>query len=491
MDKETLSHYGWIVVLILILSVMMALATPFGKFITTSVQNTTEALFDTKSNALEAAGVEKMELEFENAFNESFKECPIKYGEPYGIEIQEDYYYIYKFYVDGSIEMSVVYDGQLLGSDSAPAGAVGYDGLNLTDSSSGEIVVVATISADGKQIDMGDGMILILGVKPCLHENLTITNTGTHEDTATCQDCGWSYKVVPENATYYVGVTSAILGDYTGATAIFTEGQTMPSTVNDGDVYVFGDYEYRYNQYYGNSKWISNIQNGWGVRVIDDTKSTCGAILESINCKPITSLYKTFYYCESLVTAPVIPSSVTNMQNTFYGCTSLTTAPVIPSSVTNMWATFLYCESLVTAPVIPDNVTNMRYTFEGCTSLVTAPVIPSSVTDMSFTFEDCTSLITPPDMSYATSVTNMEYTFEGCTSLVNAPTILNSVTNMTSTFSGCTSLITPPDMSNATSVTNMRNTFAGCTSLTSKPTIPSSVTTAESSIFAGCTQFGY
>lgn len=33
MDKNTLSHYGWIVVLILILSVMLALATPFGNFI--------------------------------------------------------------------------------------------------------------------------------------------------------------------------------------------------------------------------------------------------------------------------------------------------------------------------------------------------------------------------------------------------------------------------------------------------------------------------
>lgn len=33
MDKNTLSHYGWIVVLILILSVLLALATPFGKFV--------------------------------------------------------------------------------------------------------------------------------------------------------------------------------------------------------------------------------------------------------------------------------------------------------------------------------------------------------------------------------------------------------------------------------------------------------------------------
>lgn len=39
MDRKTLSHYGWIVVLILILSVMMAFATPFGEFIRTAVKS--------------------------------------------------------------------------------------------------------------------------------------------------------------------------------------------------------------------------------------------------------------------------------------------------------------------------------------------------------------------------------------------------------------------------------------------------------------------
>ena len=33
MDRETLSHYGWIVILVLILAVLLAFATPFGSFI--------------------------------------------------------------------------------------------------------------------------------------------------------------------------------------------------------------------------------------------------------------------------------------------------------------------------------------------------------------------------------------------------------------------------------------------------------------------------
>ena len=40
MDKETLSHYGWIVILVLILSVMMALATPFFVSFTSLIKST-------------------------------------------------------------------------------------------------------------------------------------------------------------------------------------------------------------------------------------------------------------------------------------------------------------------------------------------------------------------------------------------------------------------------------------------------------------------
>ena len=62
MDKETLSNYGWVVICVLVLVVMIALATPFGKFIAQAVKNTTKALFSVSENALntglkDAAGV--------------------------------------------------------------------------------------------------------------------------------------------------------------------------------------------------------------------------------------------------------------------------------------------------------------------------------------------------------------------------------------------------------------------------------------------------
>lgn len=57
MDKETLSNYGWIVICVLVLAVMIALATPFGNFISTAVKSTTQGLFDTNKNALNSTGL--------------------------------------------------------------------------------------------------------------------------------------------------------------------------------------------------------------------------------------------------------------------------------------------------------------------------------------------------------------------------------------------------------------------------------------------------
>lgn len=53
MDKETLSNYGWIVICVLVLAVMIALATPFGQFISDAVWSTANGLFSTNNSALD------------------------------------------------------------------------------------------------------------------------------------------------------------------------------------------------------------------------------------------------------------------------------------------------------------------------------------------------------------------------------------------------------------------------------------------------------
>lgn len=319
MDKNTLSNYGWIVIAVLVLAVMIALATPFGNFIADGFKATYMG-FDYTSD---------------NAMNTALNSVGVKTPESCGIE------------------------GHYVGDDKGEHG-------------------IAATCANGH--------------------------------TYTCECSAWT---VPEGATYYVGVTSTATGDYTGATATYTAGDEFPTTVNDGDVYVYGDYEYRYNNQYSGTKWVRGVTiAGWGVRVLDTIKTTYGTILESINEKSVKSMYATFYNCTSLTTAPEIPNSITNMNNTFRDCTSLTIAPEIPSSVTSVWGTFMGCNYLTTAPTIPNSITNLHYTFYGCTSLTTAPAIPSSVTDMGNTFRDCTSLT--GEISIPCSLVSKNYTYTNC-----------------------------------------------------------------------------
>ena len=66
MDKETLSHYGWIVILVLILAVLLAIASPFGNFVAGAIKATTAGLFNVNESALGAAGITIPGQNFEN-----------------------------------------------------------------------------------------------------------------------------------------------------------------------------------------------------------------------------------------------------------------------------------------------------------------------------------------------------------------------------------------------------------------------------------------
>lgn len=73
MDKSTLSNYGWVVIAVLVLSVMIALATPFGSYIATAVENTTQGLFDVQQKAMGVAGLVVDDQEFEESGGEPNK----------------------------------------------------------------------------------------------------------------------------------------------------------------------------------------------------------------------------------------------------------------------------------------------------------------------------------------------------------------------------------------------------------------------------------
>jgi hypothetical protein len=199
--------------------------------------------------------------------------------------------------------------------------------------------------------------------------------------------------VIPEGGIYYVGSTSTTLGDYTGYSEKYIAGNNFPETVINGDIYVYGDYEYRYNYIYDgyaifNYPWIENANiNGWSARVLDKTKEYYGDILKTIANKDVTTLYKTFAECPNIVSSPQIPNTVTNLNNTFTG-SGLTTAPIIPINVTSMDSTFRECQKLTTAPTIPENVTNINGLFAFSHNLTGSVEINANPTNYQGAFAD-------------------------------------------------------------------------------------------------------
>ena len=52
MDKETFSNYGWIVITVIVLGIMIAFAPVFGEFIMNGVQDLLDSFKATASSAL-------------------------------------------------------------------------------------------------------------------------------------------------------------------------------------------------------------------------------------------------------------------------------------------------------------------------------------------------------------------------------------------------------------------------------------------------------
>ena len=67
MDKETLSHYGLILVSIMIVSVLIMFATPFGDYMGNVINNIGQSMTQTQDKA----NYDNAESEMEDLFNKN------------------------------------------------------------------------------------------------------------------------------------------------------------------------------------------------------------------------------------------------------------------------------------------------------------------------------------------------------------------------------------------------------------------------------------
>ncbi len=185
-------------------------------------------------------------------------------------------------------------------------------------------------------------------------------NNGNDDNNTVITDTDPQYELILDGAYIPEGCVYTM---HDGT--VLTAGQEFPEKCTAGDWVSYGDYYYGFECIYvndgGEQKWWlwgevfdagdsgmidSDVYGVWTVMTYDRTKTEYGQIASYVNGRPVTNMYATFYYCDKMTEAPVIPPTITAMTGTFYGCKSLKTAPVIPENVERFMLVFRECTAL-------------------------------------------------------------------------------------------------------------------------------------------------
>ena len=378
MDKETLSNYGWIVICVLVLAVLLALASPFGSFVANAVKSTTQGLFDVNQSALNSTGLINIE-------GQSFPNPSLNPD-------------------DGSD----VYDGMIYTFGNYEYRYNCYFGNSswTTDESQNGwgVHCIKDMADPGPILESINGEPII---------NLNYAFKGYTSLT---------------NAPKIPNSVTDMRYTFSGCTSLEIAPK-IPSNVKNLACTFLGC---------TNLTTAPDMRNANNVTDMTATFWECPALVNApVIPNSVNNMYGTFYRCSSLIVAPVVPNGVTDMSGTFWGCTNLKTyvgstasdgdfgGYKIPSNVKVMYSTFEDCVKIIVAPDFSacTQLTDMSYTFYNCNSLKVAPIVPNSVTNMECTFQGCTALSDLDDLTVPSGVTNMKYTFRYCNSITGVITI--------------------------------------------------------------------
>lgn len=426
MDRNTLSQYGWVVIVIIIIAILIGTATPFGSILKASVQNIGTGLINVGNNLLDEA-LQDGNINGDGSESSDSGERETVSAPELGIHGV----ILVISNAEQDAESYLIYRNDELIAEISSSGAETKYGLSALPKESSQISVIG--KADGK--------------KDSEKSTIQFENTG---------------NLIPVGGVYYKNVSLYnATGNYNGATEkLIGDGSTVyfPSIMNKGDVYTYGEYEYRYKANADVSSWLEAglISNGWGVDVIDNTQSTYGQFLAEINGAPITSLMSTYANCSSLTSLQdgfTIPETVVTVSQMFYHCELLVSIPdscLLPEGVVGVSHLFDGCKKLERLPdefAIPKYVKETSYMFNYCTSLQSVPdgvVIPDGVEIISCMFKDCIKLNRlPNNFVIPQGVKKMDKMFYYCTKLSSLPDgfeIPSSVENIEAAFVNCSSL---------------------------------------------------
>ena len=371
MDKETLSHYGWIVILVLILSVLLALATPFGTFVADGFKATYTGLFQTGTSALDvglsAVGVKNVldcGHERNEAGDHTKKEC----------------------------------------------------GHYNCDEECGCVPALCGVPGHWS----GDGM-----------DHTTVVNhTGSSYATPHTYACQCERWVVPDGCTYKGSKTyvsgEALPCSYTPRnydkfiTSDYEYNYNkIINTTNDDigwDVVVLDTTKESYEP-------ILDYICNQPVTSFYHTFYNCTNLLVAPELPSTTTILPyTFQGCTSLIKVPTLNgcNNLREMQGTFSGCSALTDASNmnIPNTVIYTRNLFSNCKSLTKTPNYSNatGLKNIQYMFYKCTALEVAPDLSNCVNieNIYSLYQECSSLKSAVVPKTATEISQSLW---GCTSL--------------------------------------------------------------------------
>jgi hypothetical protein len=360
MDKSTLSNYGWVVVVTLVLAVMLALATPFGEYVGKGAGEVLKSYTQAGNNAVNPDNIETQSKDWDIYLNNNSSE-----------------------------HKNVIPDG---GTYTDTNGNTYSKGEDFPETQTGDTYIygnykyILNTSEDSKFYQ--EWRCKALATE---EENVTYNSPLSYINgkPVTIFATAFStlkkpYKLaddfrIPETAR----LCHMMFNGSTGLMEL-PEGFTIPDTVTScHTMFQRASNLKRLPESFSIPKHITDIH--WMFLGCTSLEN----IPASLTFENISICTSAFAYCESLTEIPEtfkFPNGKNaSLQSFFNGCKSLKDLPsnlTLPENVISIPYLFKDCTSLETLPssfIIHENIDHVEETFMGCTNLTGTIVINSTI----------------------------------------------------------------------------------------------------------------